>query len=77
MPADFKNRWVDYIEQEFDCREQGFWFMNNGVKTYITGSHYMYFNGQVLMLDILISVKLIESIGFFGKRVRQMKDVLE
>ena len=42
MPAEFKNRWVDYIEQEFDCREQGFWFMNNGIKTYITGSHYMY-----------------------------------
>jgi hypothetical protein len=42
MPAEFKNRWVDYIEQEFDYREQGFWFMNNGVPTYITGSHYMY-----------------------------------
>lgn len=42
MPADFKNRWVDYIEQEFDLRDQGFWFMNNGVPTYITGSHYMY-----------------------------------
>jgi len=42
MPSEFKNRWVDYIEQEFDFREQGTWFMNNGVKTYITGSHYMY-----------------------------------
>lgn len=42
MPSEFKNKWVDYIENEFDCREQGFWFMNNGVKTYITGSHYMY-----------------------------------
>jgi hypothetical protein len=41
-PKEFKDRWVDYIEQEFDHREQGFWFMNNGVKTYITGSHYMY-----------------------------------
>lgn len=41
-PKEFKDRWVDYIEQEFDCREQGFWFMNKGVKTYITGSHYMY-----------------------------------
>lgn len=41
-PKEFKDRWVDYIEQEFDYREQGFWFMNNGVKTYITGSHYMY-----------------------------------
>jgi len=42
MPSEFKNRWVDYIEQEFDYRDQGYWFMNNGVKTYITGSHYMY-----------------------------------
>lgn len=42
MPTDFKNRWVDYIEQEFDHREQGYWFMNNGEPTYITGSHYMY-----------------------------------
>ena len=41
-PKEFKNRWVDYIENEFDFREQGFWFMNNGVKTYITGSHYTY-----------------------------------
>ena len=41
-PKEFKNRWVDYIEQEFDYREQGFWFINNGIKTYITGSHYMY-----------------------------------
>jgi hypothetical protein len=41
-PKEFKDQWVDYIEQEFDRREQGFWFMNNGVKTYITGSHYMY-----------------------------------
>lgn len=42
MPSDFKNRWVDYIEQEFDFRENGYWFMNNGIPTYITGSHYMY-----------------------------------
>ena len=41
-PKEFKDRWVDYIEQEFDRRENGYWFMNNGVKTYITGSHYMY-----------------------------------
>ena len=41
-PTEFKNRWVDYIEKEFDYREDGCWFMNNGVPTYITGSHYMY-----------------------------------
>lgn len=42
MPNDFKNKWVDYIEEEFDRREYGVWFMNNGKPTYITGSHYMY-----------------------------------
>lgn len=42
MPTEFKNRWVDYIEQEFDHREGGLWFMNNGSPTYITGAHYMY-----------------------------------
>ena len=38
----FKNQWVDFIEEEFDRREYGYWFINNEVKTYITGSHYMY-----------------------------------
>lgn len=38
----FKESWVDYIEDEFDRRESGFWFKNNGVPTYITGAHYMY-----------------------------------
>ncbi len=42
MPTEFKDRWVDYIESEFDRRENGVWFMNNGTPTYITGSHYMY-----------------------------------
>ena len=41
-PSEFKAKWVDYIEQEFDRRENGFFFMNNGVETYMTGSHYMY-----------------------------------
>jgi hypothetical protein len=42
MSSDFKTVWIDYIENEFDCRENGVWFMNNGTPTYITGSHYMY-----------------------------------
>ena len=41
-PTDFKNLWVDYIEGEFDKRELGYWFMNNGSPTYVTGAHYMY-----------------------------------
>ena len=41
-PTSFKNKWVDYVETEFDRRDEGFWFMSNGKPTYITGSHYMY-----------------------------------
>ena len=33
---------VDYIEEEFRRRMDGLWFYNNGVPTYITGSHYMF-----------------------------------
>ena len=50
MPVQFKNKWVDYIEKEFDKREQGFWFYNNGKPTYITGSHYMYL--QWINIDV-------------------------
>ena len=42
MPTDFKGRWVGYIEEQFDRRESGLWFKNNGVNTYMTGGHYMY-----------------------------------
>ena len=41
-PSAFKNKWVDYIEAEFDRRELGYWFYNNGKPTYMTGSHYVY-----------------------------------
>jgi len=41
-PNAFKESWVDYIENEFERRDGGYWFKNNGVSTYITGTHYMY-----------------------------------
>jgi hypothetical protein len=41
-PNAFKESWVDYIEDEFERRENGYWFKNNGFPTYITGTHYMY-----------------------------------
>ena len=62
MPNDFKAKWVDYIEGEFDKREYGHWFMNNGVPTYITGSHYMYL--QWSSIDIGYPT-LEKQIGFF------------
>ena len=41
-PDHFKERWYDYIDNEFKYREEGFSFYNNGKPTYITGTHYMY-----------------------------------
>ena len=41
-PLDFKEKWYDYIDEEFNRREQGFWFYNKGLATYITGTNYMY-----------------------------------
>ena len=41
-PEEFQNKWGEYIDEEFRRREEGHWFYNNGVPTYITGTHYMY-----------------------------------
>ena len=41
-PDDQKEQWFDYIDEEFNRRENGFWFTNNGKPTYLTGTHYMY-----------------------------------
>ena len=42
MHKDFKSRYVEYIEKEFDYREEGHWFLNQNIPTYLTGAHYMY-----------------------------------
>ena len=41
-PDEFKSKWEGYIDEEFNRRENGHWFYNKGVPTYITGTHYMY-----------------------------------
>ena len=41
-PENQKEKWYDYIDEEFKRREEGFWFVNNSKPTYITGAHYMY-----------------------------------
>jgi hypothetical protein len=41
-PDEFKQRWHAYIDREFTKRDEGYWFNNKGVPTYITGTHYMY-----------------------------------
>jgi len=41
-PVEFKEKYYDYIDNEFNRREEGFWYINKGISTYITGTHYMY-----------------------------------
>ncbi|MEK9780943.1 MAG: hypothetical protein VW418_05915, partial [Gammaproteobacteria bacterium] len=41
-PESFKAKWYTYIDKEFTRREEGYWFNNRSVATYITGTHYMY-----------------------------------
>ena len=41
-PETFKQKLHDYIDEEFKRRDEGFWFYNKGLPTYITGTHYMY-----------------------------------
>jgi hypothetical protein len=39
-----KEKYYRYIDAEFNYRNDGYWFMCNGVPTFITGSHYIYLN---------------------------------
>ena len=41
-PEELKEKWYVYIDKEFTRREEGYWFLNKGNSTYITGTHYMY-----------------------------------
>ena len=41
-PEEFKEKWHNYIDEEFKRRDEGFWFKNKNINTYLTGTHYMY-----------------------------------
>ena len=41
-PEDFKEKWEPYIDEQFKRREEGHWFNNKSMATYITGTHFMY-----------------------------------
>ncbi len=43
-PEKAKEDYFDYINDEFNYRRDGYWFMCNGSPCYITGSHYIYLN---------------------------------
>ena len=41
-PEDFQKKWEPYIDEQFKRRDEGYWFNNKGLATYITGTHFMY-----------------------------------
>lgn len=41
----------DFRQREWDRRLNGFWFMNDGMPTYITGTHYYYLNYYYISSD--------------------------
>jgi len=41
-PESFQTKWEPYIDEQFKRREEGYWFYNKGLATYITGAHFMY-----------------------------------
>jgi len=41
---DIKDQYYNYINNEFNYRNDGYWFMCNGTPCYITGSQYIYLN---------------------------------
>ena len=43
-PENIKEKYYDYISNEYNKRSDGHWFMCNGESQYITGSHYVYLN---------------------------------
>ena len=72
----FKLKYVDMIETEFERREQGFWFINNGNPTYMTGTHYMYLQWTKIDIGLLTSVSPTGSSTYFGRHVRQTAERL-
>ena len=44
LPEDTKEQYYGYIENEYNRRNDGYWFMRNGTPCYITGSQYVYLN---------------------------------
>ena len=48
QPRHFREKYTPLIEDEFKRRNEGVWFMNNGIPTYLPKSHYMFLQWAVI-----------------------------
>ena len=76
-PESSKEKWYDYIDEEFRRREEGFWFTNNGKPTWITGTQYMYLQWSKIDVGAQILERQTDCFIYSGKLVKQIKDVME
>ena len=65
--------YVDYIDEEFRRRKDGLWFYNNGVPTYITGSHYMFLQWSKIDVGYPDYRDANRTFFIFGKRVKKTR----
>ena len=71
------NRWIDYIEKNLIKGKKGIGFITTAPLHTLVVLITCTYNGQVLMLAILILEKLIESFFYFGRHVKQITGVLD
>ena len=56
----------EYFDQEWDRRNHGYWFFNNGVATYLTGQHYTFLTHWWLEDNILPAYKDRNLMDFYA-----------
>ena len=73
-PDRFKEKWYMIIlMKNLDRREEGFWFYNKGIPTYITGTHYMYLQWSKIDVGQQTLEKQTDCSLYSGKLVKQIK----
>jgi len=51
-------RQSEYAKEEVRRCKEGFYFMSNGVLTYITGKHYFFFGGGLIALSVNTDISI-------------------
>jgi hypothetical protein len=72
----FKEKWYGYIDDEFKRREEGFWFINKGKPTYITGTHYMYLQWSKIDVGHRTFENRTDYSTYSGKLVKPIEEAM-
>ena len=68
---------IEFIKREFSRCREGYWFMNNGFPTFITGDHYFYLNYWTLESGIFPDYRDADRKWFlFYEEISKDKNIL-